>query len=131
MDPKRPTMATVNVDLSGLDASWSKGCKRAVADLNSLFKKKGIKVVLATTGSEGPSITVKTDPAILGSAVHGRTTARTSGSGQLLSAEVRLPVKVDINTPDGLRDAGIGILEVIAAHEFVHALGHEEHNSHL
>src|SRR5262249_18098323 len=30
-----------------------------------------------------------------------------------------------------IRDAGAGMAEVIAAHEFVHALGHEPHNTHL
>jgi hypothetical protein len=49
----------------------------------------------------------------------------------MLRAEVRLPVKVTINTPRGVRDAGPGILEVIAGHEFVHALGHSDHNSQL
>jgi hypothetical protein len=49
----------------------------------------------------------------------------------MLRAEVRLPVGVAINTPSGLRNAGPGILEVIAGHELVHALGHEKHNSHL
>jgi hypothetical protein len=124
-------MTTVHVDLTGLDAYWIKPCKRAVADLDLLFKRTGINVVLALGGSTGPTITVQTDPAISGNAVHGHTTATTGGSGQLQSAVVRLPVKVEINTPSGVRGAGPGVLEVIAAHEFVHALGQEKHSSHL
>jgi hypothetical protein len=124
-------MATVSVDLSGLDSYWVKASKQAVTDLNVLFKKTGIKVVLAAGGSSGPVITVKTDSTISGNAVHGKTSATTDGSGQLQSAEVRLPVKVEINTPNGVRGAGTGVLEVITAHEFVHALGQEKHSSHL
>jgi hypothetical protein len=123
-------MAAVNVKLGGLNASWTAACKQAVTDLNFLFKRKGIKVALALNGA-GPTITVRTDPAILGTAVHGRTSAETDGAGKLLRAEVRLPVKLTINTPSGIRDAGTGMAEVVAAHEFVHALGHEPHNSHL
>jgi predicted Zn-dependent protease len=121
----------VNVKLNDLGPDWTKACKQAVADLNLLFRRKAIDVVLAVSGSDGPTITVHTDPGILGTAVHGRTTTETTDSGRLLRAEVRLPIKVVINTPNGIRDAGPGVLEVIAAHEFVHALGHAKHNSHL
>ena len=99
-------------------------------DLNLLFRRKGIEVTLAINGA-GPTIAVKTDPAILGTLVHGKTSAETNDAGKLLRAEVRLPVKLTINTPNGVRDAGTGYAEVIAAHEFVHALGHAPHNSHL
>jgi hypothetical protein len=88
-------------------------------------------VTLVVGGSDGPIIAVRTDPAILGTAVHGKTSASTSDSGRLLDADVRLPVTVVVNTPAGVRDAGPGVLEVIAAHEFVHALGQAEHDSHL
>jgi hypothetical protein len=123
-------MISVNVKLGGLGTCWTTACKQAVSDLNSLFKRKGIEVALAVNGA-GPTISVRTDPAIAGTAVHGRTSAETDGAGKLLRAEVRLPVKLTINTPRGIRDAGTGMAEVIAAHEFVHALGHEPHNSHL
>ena len=124
-------MTTVYVKLTGLASNWTKPCQHAVNDLNAQFKRNGIKVVLAASGSQGPTITVKTDSSIQGDAVHGRTTAESNDSGKMLRAEVRLPVKVTINTPRGLRDAGPGILEVIAGHEFVHALGHSVHNSQL
>jgi predicted Zn-dependent protease len=124
-------MATVTVKLGDIGPRWIAACKQAVTDLNTLFKRAGVAVTLSTTGGSGPTILVKTDPGILGTAVHGRTSAATSSSGTLLSAEVRLPVSVVINTPAGLRDAGPGILEVIAAHEFIHALGQAAHNSHL
>jgi hypothetical protein len=123
-------MAAVNVKLGNIGSHWTAACKQAVSDLNSLFVRKGIQVKLALNGA-GPTIAVKTDPGILGSTVHGQTAAETDGAGKLLRAEVRLPVKLTINTPKGVRDAGIGMAEVVAAHEFVHALGHAPHNSHL
>jgi len=123
-------MASVNVKLGSIGAHWTAACKQAVTDLNSLFRRKGIPVVLAVGGG-GPTISVTTDPAIAGTAVHGKTRAETDGAGKLLKADVRLPVKLTINTPKGIRDAGNGMAEVIAAHEFVHALGHEPHNTHL
>jgi hypothetical protein len=126
----RTIMAAVGVKLGDIGSHWTTACKQAVSDLNALFKRKGIDVTLAINGA-GPTITVKTDPGILGTAVHGRTSAETTESGTLLRAEVRLPVTLTINTPKGVRDAGTGFAEVIAAHEFVHALGHVPHNSHL
>jgi hypothetical protein len=123
-------MAAVNVKLGDIGALWTAACKQAVSDLNALFKRKGVQVVLAVNGS-GPTISVRTDPGIIGTAVHGKTSAETDGAGKLLRADVRLPVKLTINAPAGIRDAGTGMAEVIAAHEFVHALGHAPHNSHL
>jgi len=123
-------MASVGVKLGDIGSHWTTACKQAVHDLNLLFRRKGIEVTLAINGA-GPTIAVKTDPAILGTLVHGKTSAETNDAGKLLRAEVRLPVKLIINTPNGVRDAGFGYAEVIAAHEFVHALGHAPHNSHL
>jgi hypothetical protein len=123
-------MASVGVKLGDIGSHWTTACKQAVHDLNLLFRRKGIEVTLAINGA-GPIIAVKTDPAILGTLVHGKTSAETNDAGKLLRAEVRLPVKLTINTPNGVRDAGTGYAEVIAAHEFVHALGHAPHNSHL
>ena len=123
-------MAAVSVKLDQVGSYWTAACKEAVKDLNALFRRKGIEVALALDGA-GPIITVRTDSAILGSLVHGQTSAETDGAGRLRKAEVRLPVKLTINTPKGVRDAGTGMAEVVAAHELVHALGHEPHNSHL
>jgi hypothetical protein len=124
-------MAAISVKLSDIGSQWTKACKKAMTDLNVLFTRNGLAIVLGASGSDGPIITVTTDPSIIGTAVHGRTTAEAGDSGRLVRAQVRLPVKVVINTPSGIRDAGLGVLEVIAAHEFVHALGQEPHNSHL
>jgi hypothetical protein len=124
-------MNTVSIQLTHAGAIWTKPCQNAVAALNHLFKRNNVNVTLTIGGAATTTITVKTDPAIQGTAVHGRTTAESNGNGKLLRAEVRLPVKVTINTPRGIRDAGPGVLEVIAGHEFVHALGHSSHNSHL
>jgi hypothetical protein len=124
-------MATVFVDLQGLDSKWTNACRKAETELNTLFKRNGINVVLTLKGPQALSITVITDPSIQGTAVHGRTSAETDASGRMLRSTVRLPVNVSISTPGGIRDAGMGPFEVIAAHEFVHALGHEPHNSML
>jgi hypothetical protein len=124
-------MITVSVHLMNLGSSWTRPCQKAVTTLNDLFRRHHVNVALAISGPAGPTITVKLDPGIQGNAVHGRTTAESTDTGRLLRAEVRLPVKVTINTPRGMRDAGPGVLEVIAGHEFVHALGHSSHNSHL
>jgi hypothetical protein len=123
-------MNKMYVNLSGIGATWMKPCQNAVTHLNALFKSNQIDVMLVL-GSTAPLITVRTDPSIQGTAVHGNTTAETSGSHGVLRALVRLPSNVTINTPQGIRGAGAGVLEVIAAHEFVHALGHAPHNSHL
>src|SRR5262245_22708648 len=122
-------MVSVSVKLGDIGAQWTTACKQAVHDLNLLFRRKQIGVTLAINGA-GPVINVKTDASILGTLVHGKTSAETN-DGKLVRAEVRLPVKLSINTPKGVRDAGTGYAEVIAAHEFVHALGHAPHNSHL
>lgn len=124
-------MAKVHVNLNEIGPKWTKACKQAVADLNHLLGKNGVGVALSLGGSEGPGITVRTDSSIIGTAVHGKTSAETDDAGRLLSAVVRLPIKVLIPTPSDTREAGPGILEVIAAHEFVHALGQAKHNSHL
>jgi hypothetical protein len=124
-------MARVSVKIVGLSTDWAAACRQAVTHLNAVFTAKRIKVVLETNGSSPTAISVRTDASIQGNAVHGRTTSEFNSAGGMLRAEVRLPVNVTINTPSGLRNAGPGILEVIAGHEFVHALGHDEHNSHL
>jgi len=124
-------MAKVSVKIGGLSPEWAAACRHAVTHLNAVFSAKHIKVVLETNGVSGPVIAVRTDSSIQGSAVHGRTTSEFNSAGGMLRSEVRLPAKVTINTPSGQRNAGPGILEVIAGHEFVHALGHNEHNSHL
>jgi hypothetical protein len=124
-------MTTVSVQLNHLGTHWTRACEKAVATLNDLLRRNGVGVSLAIGRSTAPSIAVKIDPGIQGNAVHGRTTAESNDTGRLLRAVVGLPVKVTINTPQGMRDAGPGILEVIAGHEFVHALGHASHNSEL
>lgn len=123
-------MAAVGIKLGSIGPQWTAACRQAVTDLNQLFRRKSIAVTLAVNGS-GPVISVSTDSGIQGSLVHGRTSAETDGAGKLLNADVRLPVKLTINTPKGEREAGPGMYEVVAAHEFVHALGHAPHNSAL
>lgn len=123
-------MASVYVSWT-VEKRWTRACRKAMTDLNRLFKQQGIKVVLATSSSKGASIHVSNDVTIQGDATHGRTSATTDSAGKLIKAEVKLPVNVTINTPNGVRDAGEGVLEVIVAHEYIHALGQSSHSSHL
>jgi hypothetical protein len=120
-------MAAVYVDLGSIGPKWPTACRRAVAHLNELFSQNAIGVSLALIGQGAPRITVRTDPSIKGT-LHGHTQTKTT-SGQLLSAVVSLPVKASINTPDGMREAGPGVLEIMVAHEFVHALGQVKHSA--
>ena len=123
-------MAAVSVRLGSIGPHWTAACKHAVTNLNLLFRRRGSGWRWRSTAPARSSASC-TDPGILGTLVHGRTSAETDGGGRLLRAEVRLPVRLTINTPNGIREAGVGMAEVVAAHEFVHALGHEPHNSHL
>jgi hypothetical protein len=124
-------MPSVFVDLTGAGTYWTQPCRDAVTHLNALFKQHKINVSLSLSGSNhAATITVTPDPSLQGLLVHGRTQARFSGN-TLLSADVKLPPQVQINTPRALRDAGNGVREVIAAHEFVHALGVNGHDSEL
>lgn len=123
-------MTTVYVSLN-VAKRWSGACQKAITDLNRLFKQHRINVTLTTAASKGPTIEVRNDVTVQGDAVHGRTSAGADSTGKLVSADVRLPTNVTINTPNGIRDAGQGILEVIVAHEYIHALGHGAHDSHL
>jgi predicted Zn-dependent protease len=124
-------MADVKVTLDArLGATWTQAFRQAVTQLNTLFNRKGITVTLTLTGA-GPVITVRTDPGIGTTAVHGEATTERTTAGRLVRSEVRLPVRIQINTPRGLRPAGPGIYLVVAAHELVHSLGHDSHNTHL
>jgi predicted Zn-dependent protease len=124
-------MANVKVTLDGqIGATWTTAFSQAVTQLNTLFDQKGIAVTLSMTGS-GPVISARTDPSIGITAVHGTARTERTSSGRLVRSDVKLPPQIQINTPNGLRPAGPGIYLVVAAHELVHSLGHDGHNSHL
>src|ERR1700690_3828298 len=118
----------VAVKLNDLSSEWASACRHAATVLNGIFKTKHINVVLEADGHTGPIISVRVDPAIVG--LHGHTTAESNNS-VLTSADVHLPGKPLVSTPASVRNAGSGVLQVIAAHEFVHALGQTDHDSHL
>jgi hypothetical protein len=124
-------MAAVKVTLDRqIGANWTAAFGQAVTQLNTLFNHKGVAVTLSLTGA-GPVITARTDSSIGTTALHGQARTERTTSGRLLRSEVRLPVQIQINTPRGLRGAGPGIYTVVAAHEIVHSLGHDGHNTHL
>src|SRR3954451_394816 len=98
-------MAAVSVRLGSIGPHWTAACKHAVTNLNLLFRRRGIGVALALHGA-GPVLSLVTDPRTRGPVVQGRTSAETDGGGRLLRADVRLPVRLTINTPNGIREAG-------------------------
>ena len=118
----------IAVKLKDLPPEWATACRHATTLLNGIFTKKHINVVLEADGHTGPIISVQIDPSIVG--LHGHTTAN-SINNVLTDAEVNLPGKPLVSTPASVRNAGSGALQVIAAHEFVHALGQTGHDSHL
>lgn len=113
-----------------IGAAWTTAFGQAITHLNALFRRERLGINLSQT-SEGPVITVRVDSSIGTTAVHGQATTETTTAGRLVRSEVRLPVQIEINTPRGMRGAGPGIYEVVAAHELVHSLGHSGHNTQL
>lgn len=118
----------VAVKLKDLPSEWASACRHATTALNAVFRSKQINVVLQADGHAGPIISVRVDPNIV--ALHGHTSAE-SNNAVLTTADVNLPGKPLVSTPASVRNAGSGVLQVIAAHEFVHALGQTGHDSHL
>ena len=118
----------VAVKLKELPSDWASACRHATTVLNGIFKAKHINVVLEADGNTGPIISVQADPSIVG--LHGHTTAE-SNNNMLTAADVHLPGNPLVSTPARVRKPGSGVLQVIAAHEFVHALGQTDHDSHL
>jgi hypothetical protein len=126
----------ISVNLSSLPSEWATPCKMAIKELNRKFKEGriGVELVAGPVKVKGPSIDVKVDPSIKNNMVHGKTSAAVSGSGQLIKSTIGLPKTLEFAVPwgdTGMRPAGAGARSVIAGHEFVHALMHHNHNSHL
>ena len=121
------------VTLSALPSEWRKASRSAIKDLNALFRRAGIPLLLAEAGSpRAMTIRVKVDAAMSGFLTHGKTsTVSDPSTRRPIRADVRVPTVVMIKTPRKPRPYGPGVLKVIIAHEFVHALGHDAHNSHL
>ena len=129
-------MHTIRVKLDSLGSDWKTPCTMAVGELNKVFKNGGIPVTLVTaaTTAKGPTIDVKVDTSIGKGIIHGKTSTTVNGRGQLVKATVGLPkeVTISVSWPKiAVRAAGPGLRSVIAAHEFVHALMHGAHNTHL
>ena len=70
-------MAAVCIKSGNIGAQWSAACRQAVADLNHLFRRKGVDVTLALNG-QGPVIGVATGNASL-TAVGESNGVRTGG----------------------------------------------------
>jgi len=129
-------MQKISVNLSTLPSEWAVPCKMAIKDLNRRFKEGriGVELVAGNVKIKGPVIDVKIDPGIKNNMVHGKTSAAVNASGQLIKSTIGLPKVLEFAVPwgkSGMRSAGAGARSVIAGHEFIHALMHHSHNSHL
>ena len=129
-------MNKVSVNLAALGSDWKIPCNMAIAELNKIFKKGRIPVelVAGARAKKGPSIEVKVDPSIKKNLAHGKTSTSVSGGGQMIKATIGLPKELNFAVPwgdTGMRAAGAGARSVVAGHEFVHALMHNSHNTHL
>jgi hypothetical protein len=116
---------------------WTDVLREAIADFNRLR----VGVTLRTSGDAptdggGADVAVSSGDGSIrasyggatdsgsfdGSTLHGKTLLF-SGGGGIEKAFVFLPARPLINTPQGQRAVGSGVMKVIAAHEFVHACG--------
>ncbi len=129
-------MYTIRVNLDALTSDWKSPCLMAVKELNRIFSSESSPISLVTSATEGkvPTIDVKIDNSIDKHITHGKTSTTVDGRGKLVKAKVGLPkgVSISVSWPKiTVRAAGPGVRSVIAAHEFVHALMHAPHNTHL
>lgn len=133
---------TVYADPSLKKSSWSAAVGSCIREFNQLAKAHKLGVTLEPSndppvpGGGGADVSVaaasgqidfKYDGveekfAFDGSRLHGRTRQVQRDDG-MEKAYVYLPAQPLINTPNGRRPVGPGVMLVIGVHEFVHACG--------
>lgn len=133
---------TVYVDESLKKGSWGAAVTRCIQEFNHLAKAQSLGVQLEPSKSPpipggggadvavaaaGGQIAFKYDGveetiAFDGARLHGLTRQVQRDQG-MEKAYIYLPAQPMINTPNGQRPVGPGVLLVIGVHEFVHAAG--------
>jgi len=139
---------TLTIYTGSLAGSWAHVFREALHEFNLLASTHSLGVSITVSkqppdGQGGANLSVQTaDGAI--SASHDGTTSTGNFDGKRLhgltllfsrepekvleKAYIYLPSQPKINTPNGLRAAGPGVMKVIAAHELLHACGLENSN---
>jgi len=130
---------------SSLNNRWSRIYQQCIDEFNRLSRKHNIGVTFAHSNSKptvgrGADVWVRTSNGVIsysyggasknsnfnGRGLHGYTgqIKRKLRSGyRIEKAFIFLPGHPQINTPNGLRNVGEGIMKVMFVHELIHACG--------
>lgn len=135
----------LSIYVGSLAGTWAHVFREALREYNALCAGHKLGITLseskaAPTEDGGANVSVEiADGAISriygktdlsepfdGKRLHGRTLLISrEGADILEKVFIYLPSQPQVNTPQGLRAVGTGVMKVIAAHELVHACGLE------
>jgi hypothetical protein len=137
----------LNIDTSGTSGVWAQAVAAAMKEMNALFARHAVMVKLS---SEGPATVVlglsdgqykfdvqgsEMSGTLRSDILHGATRSidRLTGASNRHreKAYVFLPSSPRVPGPGTSRVVGEPVMRVIAAHEFLHALGLDTHDSSM
>jgi hypothetical protein len=98
-------MASASSSVGDIGSQWTTSLQAGGAQPQPALQSASKSACHSGDQWRGPDDQCETDLSILGTLVHGKTSAETNGAGQRQHAEVRLPVKLSINTPKGVQPA--------------------------
>jgi hypothetical protein len=137
---------TLTIYTGSLAGNWAHVFREALHDFNLLASAHNLGVSIKASsqppdGQGGANLSVQTADGPISAAYDGTTRDGTfdgkrlhgltllfARDNALEKAYIYLPSQPKINTPNGLRAAGAGVMKVIAAHELLHACGLENSN---